>query len=437
MQRDTPLISQLTPLIAQTIAKGAVWVFLLLLMAALLTHSTYRSGDPYFAIAAEVTHAHFDYVGWELETIGIKLGQAFSGSHAYLSESERTSFVRHYMDDLARVQQLAGEIEALYTDPNVPDPLTASASLRTERDTLRASLRQRQTTAEAILEGQVAQVLVDEGFGLGGQLLPPMAMRFTGRTLLLVTSPRDGIEMEHAMTLEPIPVDQREAIEADILTDHDLSAVIVPIGGMALYPAMIIESTNLVYLTDTFAHEWLHHYLMFHPLGIEAELGQLPETRIINETTASLFGRAIGRKVMERYYPDLLPPPPVDTPPPANISPPPDTPPPFDFNAAMHETRTTVDDLLAAGEIEAAEAYMAERRILFWDNGYRIRKLNQAWFAFYGGYQVDGISAGGEDPIGPAVQHMLDTSASLHDWIQTMQTITTREALLAAADDAL
>ncbi len=44
------------------------------------------------------------------------------------------------------------------------------------------------------------------------------------------------------------------------------------------------------------------------------------------------------------------------------------------------------DELLAAGKIEEAEAYMEARRQVFWDNGYAIRKLNQAYFAFYGAY---------------------------------------------------
>jgi hypothetical protein len=137
--------------------------------------------------------------------------------------------------------------------------------------------------------------------------------------------------------------------------------------------------------------------------------------------------------VLERYYPEFVPeappPPPADPPDePPQLDPP--DPPPFDFDAAMHETRTTVDDLLAAGKIEEAEAYMEERRALFVENGYRIRKLNQAWFAFYGGYQVEGISAGGEDPIGPAVHQLRDAAPSIRDWVRTMQTITTRERLL-------
>jgi hypothetical protein len=97
----------------------------------------------------------------------------------------------------------------------------------------------------------------------------------------------------------------------------------------------------------------------------------------------------------------------------------------------MDRTRRRVDDLLVEGKVEEAEAYMDERRRVFVENGYGIRKLNQAYFAFYGGYQSGVPGAGGADPIGPGVQAVLDLSPSIHDWIVTMRGITTREQLLA------
>ena len=68
----------------------------------------------------------------------------------------------------------------------------------------------------------------------------------------------------------------------------------------------------------------------------------------MNETTASIVGGEIGRQVIERFYPALVP---VaenveveDSP---NLS-----RPPFDFRAEMNITRQRVDELLAAGQIE-------------------------------------------------------------------------------------
>ncbi len=219
-----------------------------------------------------------------------------------------------------------------------------------------------------------------------------------------------------------------ETLENQIDQQLGVSSLIVPLGGIALYPAMILETSSIPFAVETFAHEWLHHYLFFFPLGLNYDFAG--ETRIINETTANLFGKELSRLILARYYPDLLPPPSL----PASSDAPPPTPDPnaFDYGAAMNETRVTVDQLLAAGKVDEAEAYMEQRRQVFVEHGYLIRKLNQAYFAFYGGYQSGSPGVGGSDPIGPAVQAIRDQSASVFDWIETMREIVTRDELLAA-----
>ncbi len=84
----------------------------------------------------------------------------------------------------------------------------------------------------------------------------------------------------------------------------------------------------------------------------------------------------------------------------------PPEPPVFDFNAEMHVTRVRADELLAQGKIEEAEQYMEARRKVFWDNGYQIRVLNQAYFAFHGAYADVPGGAAGEDLVGPAVRKL-------------------------------
>lgn len=405
---------------------------LLALMLFLLQYASVPFGQPWAMAALLARDWQFDYVGWEINALAVKARQTLWGLHPFMTEADRSAFVRAYMADLAAAQRLESAVSALYADPAVTDPAAASAELRAERDALRRDLTARQPLAEAILEGQVAAVLVEQGFGLAGQILPPIAMHFTQVPNLLVVSPRDEIRFDISINLYPMPVDEQAALEAAIDEALDAASLIVPLGGIALYPAMILETTSIGFALDTFAHEWLHHYLYFFPLGLEYDFAS--ETRIINETTATLFGREMSRLVLERYYPDLVPPPPAPAPSEAapalaqRLS-----PAAFDFGAAMHETRVTVDAMLAAGDIDGAEAYMEERRRLFVANGFPIRKLNQAYFAFYGGYQSGAPGAGGQDPIGPAVQALRDASPSLHDWVVTMRTITTREALLAAA----
>ena len=409
------------------------WLVMLVAMLYLLNYSTLPLGDSWTQAAVLARDQQFDYVGWEIEALAQKVGQTLYGVHPFMEEADRSEYVRAYMRDLGQAQTLEAQINRIYTDPAVFDPAEASAALRAERDALRADLSARQSLAEAILEGQVAAVLVAQGFGLGRQLLPPISMRFTQVPNLLIVSPRDQIRFDVSINLYAMTAAEEDALEDRIDQQLDVASLIVPLGGIALYPAMILETSSLPFAAETFAHEWLHHYLLFFPLGLAYDFGG--EARIINETTANLFGEEVSRLVLARYYPDLLPPPPapVETdaaapapfPEPANR---------FDFGAAMHETRVNVDALLAQGRIEDAEAYMEQRRILFVENGYAIRKLNQAYFAFYGGYQSGTPGVGGSDPIGPGVQAIRDQSRSILEWIETMRGITTRAELLEAAD---
>jgi hypothetical protein len=157
------------------------------------------------------------------------------------------------------------------------------------------------------------------------------------------------------------------------------------------------------------------------------------ETRTINETTASIAGKEIGRRVIIRYYPEFteyLPPEPAlePEPPEQEEEIPPPEPPEFDFRLEMRKTRIRVDELLAEGEIEEAEAYMEEQRQVFLDNDVLIRKLNQAYFAFHGSY-ADAPGAAGKDPIGPTVLRFRARSPDLYTFVSRIARVTTLEEL--------
>jgi hypothetical protein len=106
--------------------------------------------------------------------------------------------------------------------------------------------------------------------------------------------------------------------------------------------------------------------------------------------------------------------------------------PPFDFRAEMHTTRVTADALLAQGKIDEAEAYMEQRRQVFWNNGYLIRKLNQAYFAFHGAYADVPGGAAGEDPVGPAVRALRAESPSLAAFVNRISWMTSFQQLQEA-----
>ncbi|MFH1909439.1 MAG: hypothetical protein ABIL11_19010, partial [Chloroflexota bacterium] len=230
-----------------------------------------------------------------------------------------------------------------------------------------------------------------------------------------------------------LTVDRQAALEARVDTGLDVSSLVVPVGGIGSYPTMVLRTSNLKWLTDTIAHEWIHNWLTLRPLGLNYEA--TPELRTMNETTASIAGGEIGALILERYYPELtqallpqanpisLPLGPID---------PDDLRKPFDFRAEMHTTRVHVDELLTQGKIEAAEAYMEQRRQLFWDNGYPIRKLNQAYFAFYGAYADLPGGAAGADPVGPAVRQLRAQSPSLGAFLRKIAQMSSFQELQAA-----
>src|SRR6185503_19135549 len=207
--------------------------------------------------------------------------------------------------------------------------------------------------------------------------------------LALIVSPRNQIQqISNISVLPTLTLDEQIKLEDEVAHSMDVSTLIVPIGGVGVYPTMVTETTDLRWMLGTIAHEWTHNYLNIRPLGIN--YSTTPELRTMNETTASISGDEVGHAVLEKYYPELLASNPSRNLTQFNISFFPsnrltDTP-PFDFRAEMHTTRVKADELLAQGKISEAEAYMEQRRLIFWQNGYLLRKLNQAYFAFHGAY---------------------------------------------------
>jgi hypothetical protein len=248
---------------------------------------------------------------------------------------------------------------------------------------------------------------VDLDMSLGGQLFPPVLFRSEPNSYALIVSPRDEIRQEaNIMLVRGLTLDQITELEGSIEESLDLSALVVGIGGVGLYPSMIIESGNLDWLIHVTAHEWTHNYLTLRPLGLA--YNSSPELTTINETIADLSADAVQAMAFQLYYPEFLPPqlPPVveqtaSEPEAAGAQPEPEEagPPPFDFREQMHITRLEVDRLLAAGLVKDAEAYMEQRRVFFWENGYQIRRLNQAYFAFHGSYAAEPGGAAGQEGV--------------------------------------
>jgi hypothetical protein len=338
------------------------------------------------------------------------------------------------------VLQAEYQLQLIYTDPNIKDKEQTSSHLRAELTKLTARQNQVQPVAESVIQGQVTQILSEQGLTLLGQPTPSVLYHVSPLPLNLVISRRDKIEQINAVSLQPgIALEDQIKIEDEVAQTMDASTLIVPVGGIGAYPTMVMRTEYFEWQVGTVIHEWTHNFLSLRPLGMN--YGTTPELRIINETTASIVENEIGPLLLKRYYPTYGA---------SSLDPStrsgqrfgrvawnpsrsqPDDPPPFDFRAEMHTTRVHADELLAEGKVEEAEAYMETRRQFLWDNGYAIRKLNQAYFAFYGAYADVPGGAAGEDPVGPAVRALREQSDSLADFLNTIAWMNSYEDLLEA-----
>jgi hypothetical protein len=406
------------------------WITILMVLVVgslLLAFSNYPQGDDLQRIRAFSRPLEFDYVGWTLNALGTKLGQIALGASDTLTPEEQSQLVLEYLELIDRIDQADRRLNEIFADPEITNPESASRLLRQQLSDLEARRDLLGPVAESILQGQVSQIVAELGLTVGGQPVPPVLFHSTPLPTALIVSPRDEIKQLHNISLEPnIHVDQRTNMEDSIDQAFDVSSLIVDVGGIGVYPTMITETSNLNFLTEVIAHEWVHNFLSLRPLGLNYFTS--PELRTMNETAAALAGKEIGLVVMEHFYPELVPPPP----PPETPSEPGDPPPPptFDYREEMRQTRVTADRLIAEGKIEEAEQYMESRRQVFWEHGYRIRKLNQAYFAFYGAYADAPGGAAGEDPVGEAVRALYASSRSLESFLKRIAWMTSFEDLL-------
>lgn len=405
-----------------------------LVSITLLTASNPIAGEPVERARAYTRPYEFDYVSWSAEAAMLKLQSSSLGLPGYLSRESQKQVVIEYMFLTERILRAEDQLNRTYADPSITDKEAASTRLRAQLDELQQRYDQLAPLAEATLQAQVSTILAEQNLTDGGQPIPPVLYHTSAVPMGLIISPRDRIEQLANISIQPnMTVDQQAALEDRVDSALNYSSLVVPIGGVGVYPTMIMRTTSLSWLVDTIAHEWTHNYLTLRPLGIK--YNATPELRTMNETTASIVGTEIGNLVMKRYYPELVTAagPSIQLASDKSASANPEgNDPPFDYRSEMHTTRVTVDAMLAAGKIDEAEAYMEARRELFWQNGYAIRKLNQAFFAFHGAYADIPGGAAGEDPVGPAVRALREQSSSLADFVNRISWMTSFEELQSA-----
>lgn len=243
-------------------------------------------------------------------------------------------------------------------------------------------------------------------FGSQALVWPPVDIELERAPRVLAISPRSEIRLAASVLLSPqLARDEYAEIEAAIEADGEWSAWLGGVGGVATYPALVIPRADWGAALRLVGHEWMHHYLIFHPLG-QAYFAS-DAMRTINETVADIAGdeigalaagTAIGAGEAEEVGDDAVHP----------------------VLAALRALRLEVDALLADGQVEEAEARMEAGRAELAALGARYRRINQAFFAFRGGYadRADAVS-----PYGPLLQGLRERSGSLAAFVAAIRGI--------------
>ena len=393
-----------------TLFAAAVAVFLALPPDSRHFNPAQREGAPYL----------YNITLWELSNVADKWTAKAKSLLNRDAVAARVRDTREYFAINDEMAQVRGRLR----QASARDLHEETAKMQALLDDTEAQAESLSGGAEETVEAYISAVIIQEGLGVFGDVVfPPVDVRLTQPPKLLIVSPRERIDRKHDVLLRSdMSLSERERVEYSIFRDDNMSALVEDIGGLATYPASVANGHRVRWTVQAAAHEWLHHYFFFKPLG--QHMFDNDDMFQLNETIANIAGREIGDRAYEAMAEDSL----VQEQAYAGAAPDgADRPPPFDFAKEMRETRLTVDAMLAEGRVEEAEAYMEERREVFVENGYPIRKLNQAYFAFYGTY-ADLPAA--VSPIGDQVKRFRELVPDLGEFLGEVSEISSYEEFL-------
>ena len=370
----------------------------------------------------------FSIARWEFDAFfGKTKGAIPSNDKRVYDETDK---VTEYFSYVQQIKTLKSEIEAVKAG-NQPGDLSSLETKLTELQQQRAAL---ENLVEGIIKKQIRETLAQQGIFhpvdkyLGFKAnFPPINFKLEKPPHLLVVSPRDRIEsMREIVLRQEINLEEMDEVEAEV-DQLGVSSLVVALGGFGgTYPAFVTNEASLRFTVDAAVEEWLHQYLFFKPLGFRYALSLTGifrnyEIATMNETVASMISKEIGAIIAESYYPQHE----------TNGSQSREPVSGFDFNQEMREIRRATDEYLARGEIEQAEEFMEQKRQYLATKSYYIRKLNQAYFAFYGTYADSPTSI---SPIGLEVKKLRSQSTSLKEFLDTVAAMTSRQDLIESIE---
>ena len=370
-------------------------------------------------IDTAVGNESFSIFWWEVTHLPLKwthlIWESFPGNKP--SDEERIEILEKYLDT---VNELSFEKDRLNTlmntvqlqDESSKQLIRSQLAEITHLEQLRESYRGK---AEETVEATISHVVHQQDLGLfKGLLFPPTDFHFDDPPHILIISPRNKIELKQSKLISSTMTGiVKSEIEARVEKDGISSALVDSLAGLGTYPAFVTDKNGLYHLMITAAHEWLHNYWFFKPLG--RHMWKSSEMYTLNETAADIAGNEIGQQAFEliRGQSDKDFPNHND-----HIRP------QIHLRTILRETRNKVDLMLENGQIDEAEKYMREQRWRLRLGGYNIRKLNQAYFAFRGKY-ADGPAS--ISPIGEELKEYRSYFSNTGAFVRSIGRIRTYE----------
>ena len=368
----------------------ALWCLLVLLLwcAAMVLAERRVLGDP--------NDSRFSVLRWERRQLPTKLVYAL-GRPWRPQPPDSATAINRYMAAARRVRELRA-VSAGNEDEAAARALVDAESATAER----------KADAESAIEREVGRAARDLGLKrrmtpvLGPYTLwPPVLVALDETPFVVARSPRSAIRLHDSWLLRPGLSDADIAREKDKARAGGWSVIVEELGGFAAYPAVVRAGGGGARAVEIAAHEWVHHYLSFYPLG--AAYGDSPAMAAINEAVADIAGREIAVRALAGL--GLEPEPPAATP-------------TVDVRRILRETRVRAESLLSAGDIAGAELLMQQAQCDLAAGSFPIADLNQAYFAFHGQY-VD--APGGGSPITARLVRLRRTMPTVSDFLQAVR----------------
>ena len=389
-------------------------IFKLILFAILLFCSGLIPSNPSKSetINSIISHEKHSLLLWELQYLPQKFFYSISEfifpfENKKVSKNDPIEIIQNYIKINDQIRKHNNEYEYATIKGN---DFKSNAEKEKIIQQYINELEQNQLITENALEEIVSNAIQEFKISiLPNTVFPPVLISIEPPPSLLILSPRDQIKLEKTILLKSDnSIPQRYKIEDTIENLENKSVLISDIGGLSTFPATV-KVRSLESTLSTTAHEWFHNYMIFKPLG--RGYFNDDKLRTINETAANIFGDEIAKYILDIEKNAVLKNP---------ITAEPCNKPDFCFGLEMNETRSTAEEYLNQGDISKAEKYMEDRQKLFLDEGYIIRKLNQAYFAFHGIY-ADSPSS--KSTVFEELTYLRNQSKSLADFIKKIENI--------------